>query len=114
MQAHRNHYTASMVMALLIFMSYHVFVMRSVTSIQTKQIQTHWKHVASFPGPTQLSITCSAEKQGGPGKIYQVRNVIGRENLITCGQTKELSHASFYMANRMGLDGTILHYLAVW
>ena len=31
--SYRNHYTASMVMALLIFMSYHVFVLRSV---QTK------------------------------------------------------------------------------
>ena len=28
-----------------------------------------------------------------PGKIYHVRNVIGRENLITCGQTNEPTHA---------------------
>ena len=28
-----------------------------------------------------------------PGKIHHVRNVIGRENLITCGQTNELAHA---------------------
>ena len=28
-----------------------------------------------------------------PGKIYHVRNVIGRENLITIGQTNGLTHA---------------------
>ena len=49
-----------------------------------------------------------------------MRNVIGRENLITCGRTNELAHAvrteyscDSFMADRMGLDGTMLHYLAV-
>ena len=28
-----------------------------------------------------------------PGKIYHVRNVIGRENLITCGRMNKLAHA---------------------
>ena len=49
-----------------------------------------------------------------------MRNVIGRENLITCGRTNELAHTvrteyscDSFMADRMGLDGTILHYLAV-
>ena len=49
-----------------------------------------------------------------------MRNVIGRENLITCGRTNELTHAVLteyscdsLMADRMGLDGTMLHYLAV-
>ena len=49
-----------------------------------------------------------------------MRNVIGRENLITCGQTNELAHAvrteyscDSFMADRMGLDATMLHYLAV-
>ena len=49
-----------------------------------------------------------------------MRNVIGRENLITCGRTNELAHAvrteyscDSLMADRMGLDGTRLHYLAV-
>ena len=28
-----------------------------------------------------------------PGKIYYVRNVIGRENLITCGRMNDLTHA---------------------
>ena len=58
---------------------------------------------------------------GEPGKIYHVRNVMGRENLITCGQMNELAHAvrtkyscDSFMADRMGLDGTMLHYLAVW
>ena len=48
-----------------------------------------------------------------------MRNVIGRENLITCGWRKGLAQAlwtkyscdSFYMADRMGLDDTTLHYL---
>jgi len=30
--------------------------------------------------------------KGGPGKIYHLRNVTGRENLITCGWTNELTH----------------------
>ena len=49
-----------------------------------------------------------------------MRNVIGRENLITCGRTNELAHAVWteyscdsFMADRMGLDSTMLHYLAV-
>ena len=49
-----------------------------------------------------------------------MRNVIGREDLITCGRTNELAHAlrtecscDSFMADRMGLDSTILHYLAV-
>ena len=44
-----------------------------------------------------------------------MRNFIGRENLITCGQTNELAHAvrteyscDSFMADRMGLDGTML------
>ena len=49
-----------------------------------------------------------------------MRNVIGRENLITCGRTNELAHAvrteyscDRFMDDRMGLNGTMLHYLAV-
>ena len=61
-----------------------------------------------------------SKERGEPGRIYHVRNVIGRENLITCGRTNELPHAvrteyscDSFMADRMGLDGTVLHYLAV-
>ena len=48
--------------------------------------------VASFPGSpcTQMK---NGKERGEPGKIYHVRNVIGRENLITCGRTNELAHA---------------------
>ena len=49
-----------------------------------------------------------------------MRNNIGREKLIACGQTNELAHAvqtecrfDSFMADRVGLDGTMLHYLAV-
>ena len=49
-----------------------------------------------------------------------MRNVIGRKNLITCGKTNELAHTILtenscdnFMADRMGLDSTMLHYLAV-
>ena len=67
---------------------------------------------------------CANEKskeRGEPGRIYYVRNVIGRENLITFGRTNELAHAvrteyscDSFMADRMGLDSTMLHHLAVW
>ena len=75
--------------------------------------------VASFPGSPRAR-TKNRKESGEPGKIYHVRNVIGRENLITCGRTNELAHAAWteyscdsFMADRMGLDGTMLHYLAV-
>ena len=53
-----------------------------------------WKGfvVASFPG-SPCARTKNRKERGEPGKIYHVRNVIGRENLITCGQTNELTHA---------------------
>ena len=61
-----------------------------------------------------------SKERGEPGRIYHVRNVIGRENLIACGQTNELAHTAqtqyncdSFMDNRMELDGTTLHYLAV-
>ena len=61
-----------------------------------------------------------SKERGEPGRIYHVRNVIGREDLITCGRTNELAHAvrteyscDSFMADRMGLDGTLLHYLVV-
>ena len=58
-----------------------------------------------------------SKERGEPGRIYHVRNVIGRENLITCGQTNELAHTvrteyscDSFMADRMGLDA--LCYIA--
>ena len=33
------------------------------------------------------------KETGEPGKIYHVRNIIGRENLITSGRMNELAHA---------------------
>ena len=48
--------------------------------------------VASFPGSPRVR-TKSGKERGEPGKIYHVRNVIGRENLITCGRTNEHAHA---------------------
>ena len=45
-----------------------------------------------------------------------MRNVIGRENLITCGQMNELAHpvrteysCDSFMADRMGQDGTLCY-----
>ena len=74
--------------------------------------------LASFPGSPRANE--KSKKRGEPGRIYHVRNVIGRENLITCGRTNELAHAvqieyshDSFMADRMELDGTMLHYLAV-
>ena len=75
--------------------------------------------IASFPGSPRAR-TKNRKERREPGKIYHVRNVIGRENLITCGRTNELAHAAWteyscdsFMADRMGLDSTMLHYLAV-
>ena len=48
--------------------------------------------LASFPGSPRAR-TKSGKERGEPGKIYHVRNVIGRENLITCGRTNEHAHA---------------------
>ena len=33
------------------------------------------------------------KEKGEPGKIYHLRNVIGRENFITCGRMNEFAHA---------------------
>ena len=48
--------------------------------------------LASFPGSPRVW-TKNWKERGKPGEIYHVRNVIGRENLITSGQTNELAHA---------------------
>ena len=55
-----------------------------------------------------------SKERGEPGRIYHVRNVIGREDLITCGRTNELAQAvrtecscDSFIADRMGLDSTI-------
>ena len=48
--------------------------------------------VALFPGSPHAR-TKNRKERGEPGKIYHVRNVIGRENLITCGRTNEFAHA---------------------
>ena len=83
------------------------------------ELPSYRKSLASFPGSPRAR-TKNRKEWGEPGKIYHVRNVIGRENLITCGRTNELAHAVWteyscdsFMADRMGLDGTMLHYLAV-
>ena len=48
--------------------------------------------LASFPGSPRTQ-TKNRKERGEPGKIYHVRNVIGRESLITCGRMNELAHA---------------------
>ena len=48
--------------------------------------------LASFPGSPRAR-TKNRKERGEPGKIYHVRNVIGRENLITSRRTNELTHA---------------------
>ena len=81
---------------------------------RTNSPTLYWS-VASFPG-SPCARTKNGKERGQPGKIYHVRNVIGRENLITCGRTNELAHAlltiySFsresFMADRTGLDSTV-------
>ena len=48
--------------------------------------------VASFPGSPRVRMKNQKER-GEHGKIYHVRNIIGRENLITCGRANEFAHA---------------------
>ena len=62
-----------------------------------------------------------SKESGESDKIYHVRNVTGRENLIACGRTNELARALLteyssksFMADGTGLYGTTLQYLAVW
>ena len=47
--------------------------------------------LASFPGYPRTQIKNQKER-GEPGKIYHMKNVIGRENLIICGRTNEFAH----------------------
>jgi len=73
-------------------------------------------------GVDQMGIDKVGIDKVGRYQIYHVRNVIGRENSITCGWTNELTHALMteytccgsFMVDRIGLDSTtLLHYLAV-
>ena len=48
--------------------------------------------LASFPGSPHTQMK-NREERREPGKIYHVRNVISRENLIISGRTNELTHA---------------------
>ena len=88
----------------------------------TTETSLYAAYVASFPGSPR-AWTKSGKERGEPGKFYHVRNVIGRENLITCGQTNEHAHAlltinSFscesFMADRTGLDSIMWQYSEVW
>ena len=66
-----------------------------VRSLQ-KQVRERSYILARVP---RLS-PCANEKskeRGEPGRIYHVTNVIGRENLITCGRTNDL--ATLYEQN---------------
>ena len=47
--------------------------------------------LALFPGSPRTR-TKNQKEKGEPGKIYHMRNVTGRGNLITSGQTNELAH----------------------
>ena len=85
-----------------------------------KKMKTSFSHKGSLVPRLSPRANEKSKERGEPGRIYHVRNVIGRENLITCGRTNELAHAvrteyscDSFMADRMGLDGTMLHYLAV-
>ena len=52
----------------------------------------HRPPLASFPNSSRARMK-NRKKRGEPGKIYHVRNVIGREDLIPSGRTNELAHA---------------------
>ena len=52
-----------------------------------------WQIYSLVPRLSLSTRTKNGKERGEPGKIYHVKNVIGRENLITCGQTNKLAHA---------------------
>ena len=64
-----------------------------------------------------------SKKSEKSGKIYHVRNVIGRENFITCGRVNVLAYALWTEYNRsvvqtLGQQNVnrqhyALHYLAI-
>ena len=62
----------------------------------------------------RLSLCVNEKLKGKPGKIYHVRNVVGRENLITSGRTNELAHALWILVSLRKLysqqNGTRQHY----
>ena len=51
----------------------------------------HRPPLASFTGSPHAQ-TKNRKERGEPGKIYHVRNVTGREDVITSGRTNELAH----------------------
>ena len=70
------------------------------------------------PSPRRWGLGTST-RSGKPGKIYHVRNVTGRENLITCGQTNKLAHTLLTISWKsfMADNGSRWHYAyyqAVW
>ena len=69
-------------------------VQSSVCSYRMRHFEQLTQLVASFQTlpDSPSGGRKSGKKTGESGKIYHVRNVIGRENLITCGQTNELAH----------------------
>ena len=61
-----------------------------------------------FPGSPRAR-TKNRKERGEPGRIYHVRNIIGRENLITCGRTNELTHASWLCTYQL-----YAHHITSW
>ena len=51
----------------------------------------HRPPLASFTGSPHAQ-TKNRKERGEPGKIYHVRNITGREDVITSGRTNELAH----------------------
>ena len=49
---------------------------------------SHGNMVASFPGPAQLSVACSMEKQGEPGIFSHMSDVTTNEKLMNVGGLK--------------------------
>ena len=57
-----------------------------------QDIQKWYIYVALFPGSPRAQAK-NRKEWGEPGKFDHMRNVIGRENVITSGRTNELAHA---------------------
>ena len=51
------------------------------------------------------------KERGEPGKIFPVRNIIDRENLITCGRMNKVAHTLWTECTRLVAKAL---WLTVW
>ena len=97
-----------------------VYKQNALWRVRSGDKTTECVSIASFPGSPRTP-TKNRKERGEPGKIYHMRNIVSRENLITCGWTNELAHAAWTYSHSIVIaflygrprQHYMLHYLAV-